>query len=55
MIDYFAAVRLSRQQARDSALELLQENKSKLDALVEALLAKNHLNLREIEQILKDH
>lgn len=25
MIDYFAAVRLSRQQARDSAVELLQE------------------------------
>lgn len=31
MTDYFAAVRLSRQQARDSALELLQEAMSYTD------------------------
>ena len=46
-----AVNRILREQM-DEALRLLQENKSKVDALVETLLSKNHLNLREIEQVL---
>ncbi len=51
MTDYFAAVRLSRQQARDSAVELLQEamayeegedaqSSAKLEAIVETALCE---------------
>ena len=46
------AVNRILQEQMDEALQQLRENKDKLDALVEALLAKNHLNQREIEQVL---
>ena len=45
--DYFAAVRLSRQQARDSAVNLLQEVMAKED---ETKAAESSANLEEIVQ-----
>ena len=45
--DYFAAVRLSRQQARDSALNLLQEAMAYSDSAKEA---ETHASIEEIVQ-----
>ena len=45
--DYFAAVRLSRQQARDSAVNLLQDVMAKED---ETKAAESSANLEEIVQ-----
>lgn len=47
--DYFAAVRLSRQQARDNALDLLQEAMS----YTEALSGKEAESSVELEQIVQ--
>ena len=35
------------------AVRLVSQNKEKIDALVDKLLAKNHMNRDEIEKILK--
>lgn len=40
-------------QQLERAVRLITENKDKLDALVDELIAKNHLNENEITQILK--
>ncbi|MBQ8768071.1 MAG: SpoIIIAH-like family protein [Oscillospiraceae bacterium] len=46
-VDYFAAVRLSRQQARDSAVELLQE------AMAYGEEAENQQSSAQLEQIVQ--
>jgi len=47
LVDYFAAVRLSRQQARDSAVELLQE------AMAYGEEAENAQSSAQLEQIVQ--
>lgn len=47
VVDYFAAVRLSRQQARDSAVELLQE------AMAYGENAENEQSSAQLEQIVQ--
>ena len=37
-----------------SAIQLISENRIKMDALVDKLLQLNHLNREEIDQILTD-
>ncbi len=65
MTDYFAAVRLSRQQARDSAVELLQEamayedgdnsqSSAKLEAIVETALCEAQIESLVIAKGYKD-
>ncbi len=65
MTDYFAAVRLSRQQARDSAVELLQEamayeggentqSSAKLEAIVENALCEAQIESLVIAKGYKD-
>lgn len=51
--DYFAAVRLSRQQARDSALELLQEAAAYTDAASTSGSTKDVEAAAELEQIVQ--
>ncbi len=65
MTDYFAAVRLSRQQARDSAVELLQEamayedgensqSSAKLESIVETALCEAQIESLVIAKGYKD-
>jgi ATP-dependent Zn protease len=46
------AVNRILQEQMAEAIRLLRENKDKLDALVTVLMAKNHMNRREIEKTL---
>ncbi len=43
--------RILKEQMKE-AIRLISENKDKIDSLVEALMAKNHLNAAEIEQAI---
>ena len=36
----------------DKAISIIQQNKHKIDALVDALMKKNHLNANEIKEIM---
>lgn len=47
------AVNRILQEQMNEAISLLRENKARIDALVAALLDKNHLNEEEIEQVLR--
>lgn len=51
--DYFAAVRLSRQQARDNALQLLQEAMSYGEAAAASTGTKQQEASMELEQIVQ--
>jgi stage III sporulation protein AH len=51
--DYFAAVRLSRQQARDSAMQLLQEAMSYEESVETASSTKELESAMELDQIVQ--
>lgn len=51
--DYFAAVRLSRQQARDNAVALLQEAMSYEEAVETASSTKEQESAMELDQIVQ--
>lgn len=51
--DYFAAVRLSRQQARDSAVELLQEAMSYEEAVTASVSTKELESAKDLDQIVQ--
>jgi ATP-dependent Zn protease len=53
-VEIRAAVNRILKEQLTEAVRLIAENKSKIDALVEALMSKNHLNGAEIDEILSN-